>query len=114
MQEPLPKSRAKMRGHAMYVIKPDLRVTEAIWPQKPVLGFCEGFPVYLRSCVKQLKTADMWLRVGKQAASFLSPSRRQTGDICSLPCPSALVGAWSRWPIVSHSCWPIGLSRVVL
>merc|ERR1711871_312361 len=59
----------------MFVIKPDLRANETIWPQKPVLGFCEGYPVYLRRCVQSLKTREMWFREAKQPKADQKPHK---------------------------------------
>jgi len=80
-KEPLPKSRSKMRGHAMYCVKVDLRVNEAVYPEKPVLGICEGHKVFYRDHVQPLKTIDMWLRFAIQIKEGEEPHRVLIGGV---------------------------------
>ncbi|TFK23064.1 Rad4-domain-containing protein [Coprinopsis marcescibilis] len=65
MREGMPTSIAGFKDHPLYVLERHLKQTEVIHPpppDTPALGKFRGEPVYSRSAVVALKTADTWMR----------------------------------------------------
>lgn len=54
------------KNHHLYVLEKWLTKYQALYPKGPVLGYCAGQPVYPRSCVQNLHTAEHWLREGRK------------------------------------------------
>ncbi|EJC98123.1 Rad4-domain-containing protein [Fomitiporia mediterranea MF3/22] len=63
--EGMPTSVAGFKNHPLYVLEQHLKREEVIDPKVEV-GKFRGEPVYPRSNVVQLKTAENWIRVGRR------------------------------------------------
>ncbi|XP_057838379.2 DNA repair protein RAD4 isoform X2 [Cryptomeria japonica] len=85
--EPLPTNQQAYKNHHLYVLERWLTKYQTLYPKGPVLGYCAGKPVYPRTCVQILHTADRWLREGLQvkkgeaAAKILETSRNRARSI---------------------------------
>ena len=66
LSRPLPLKTQHFRGHPLYVLKSQLLKYEALYPAYcEILGYCEGEPVFSRSCVYTLHCREQWLKEGK-------------------------------------------------
>lgn len=63
------------RNHPLYALERWLTKYQIIHPKDPVLGFCNGYPVYRRNCVQTLKTREKWLREGLQVKLNEAPAK---------------------------------------
>lgn len=73
--EPLPTNQQAYRSHHLYVLERWLTKYQTLYPKGPVLGFCAGQPVYPRTCVQSLHTAERWLREGLQIKKGETPAK---------------------------------------
>ncbi|KAK4765906.1 hypothetical protein SAY87_007548 [Trapa incisa] len=73
--EPLPTNQQAYRNHPLYALERWLTKYQVIHPKNPILGFCNGFPVYRRSCVQILKTKEKWMREGLQVRHNEFPAK---------------------------------------
>ncbi|KAF9021485.1 Rad4-domain-containing protein [Hymenopellis radicata] len=87
-REGMPTTLAGFKDHPLYVIPRHLRQTETIHPpppDTPELGTFRGEPVYPRSAVVSLKTAETWMRtegrVIQEGAHALKMIKTRTGTI---------------------------------
>lgn len=108
--EPLPTNQQAYRSHHLYVLERWLTKYQTLYPKGPVLGFCAGQPVYPRTCVQSLHTAERWLREGLQIkkgetpVKVVKPSRNLAKECSSSPAlleedclegrSTALFGKW--------------------
>jgi hypothetical protein len=62
--EKVPTQASKLKNHPLYVMEKHLSRNEVVHPRntKTIVGFVDGQPVFPRKCVRELKTADAWLR----------------------------------------------------
>lgn len=62
--EKVPTQASKLKNHPLYVIDKHLSKDQVVHPRntKTIVGFVDGQPVFPRKCVRQLKSADAWLR----------------------------------------------------
>ncbi|KAI4320284.1 hypothetical protein MLD38_033780 [Melastoma candidum] len=75
LTEPLPTNQQAYRRHPLYVLEKWLQKNQILHPKGPILGFCSGHPVYPRSCVKDLKSKEKWLRDGLQVKANERPAK---------------------------------------
>ncbi|XP_010453826.1 PREDICTED: DNA repair protein RAD4-like [Camelina sativa] len=75
LTEPLPTNQQAYKSHELYAIEKWLHKNQILHPKGPVLGFCNGHPVYPRTCVQTLKTKERWLRDGLQLKANEVPSK---------------------------------------
>ncbi|CAG8482257.1 6497_t:CDS:10 [Paraglomus brasilianum] len=63
--EAMPNSIGAFNNHPLYALERQLKKYEYIHPKEPVIGEYRGIPVYPRANVRQLHTAELWLREGR-------------------------------------------------
>ncbi|KAH9315907.1 hypothetical protein KI387_024534 [Taxus chinensis] len=113
--EPLPTNQQAYKNHHLYALERWLTKYQTLYPTGPVLGYCAGKPVYPRTCVQNLHTAERWLREGLQVkkgeapAKILEPSRNRARrsdaeatnleEGCSEGRTVALFGRWQTEPL---------------
>lgn len=113
--EPLPTNQQAYRSHHLYVLERWLTKYQTLHPKGPVLGFCAGQPVYPRTCVQNLHTAERWLREGLQIkkgetpAKVVKPLRNLAKEYASSPTlleedclegrSTTLFGKWQTEPL---------------
>ena len=68
-KEPMPTTMTGFKDHALYVLERHLHQDEVIAPNTPELGKFRGESVYSRSSVLKLKTAENWMRRGRQVCA---------------------------------------------
>ncbi|KAJ7556639.1 hypothetical protein O6H91_05G091400 [Diphasiastrum complanatum] len=73
LTEPLPTNQLAYKTHHLYVLERWLTKYQVLHPKGPVLGYCAGQPVYPRTCVQNLHTADRWLQEGFRVNSGEAP-----------------------------------------
>ncbi|KZT18608.1 Rad4-domain-containing protein, partial [Neolentinus lepideus HHB14362 ss-1] len=71
-REGMPSSVAGFKGHELYILERHLKQTETIYPLEE-LGKFRGEPVYPRSNVVELKTAENWMRRGRAVKAGEQP-----------------------------------------
>ncbi|TFK52131.1 Rad4-domain-containing protein [Heliocybe sulcata] len=71
-REGMPSSVAGFKGHELYVLERHLKQTETIYPLEEI-GRFRGEPVYSRSNVVELKTAENWMRRGRAVKAGEQP-----------------------------------------
>ncbi|EPQ51119.1 Rad4-domain-containing protein [Gloeophyllum trabeum ATCC 11539] len=71
-REGMPSSMAGFKGHEVFVLERHLKQTETIYPLEEI-GRFRGEPVYPRSNVVQLKTAENWMRNGRAVKAGEQP-----------------------------------------
>lgn len=64
-EEEMPKSVAAFNNHPLYALERHLKKFEMLHPREPIVGHIRGEPIYPRSCVKQLHSAETWLKEGR-------------------------------------------------
>ena len=69
------------RNHHLYVLERWLTKYQALHPRGPILGYCAGHPVFPRSCVHTLHTAERWLREGCKVKSEETPVKVENHSI---------------------------------
>lgn len=73
--EPLPKNQQAYKNHHLYVLERWLTKYQALHPRGPILGYCAGQPVFPRTCVQNLHTAEWWLREGLKVRAHETPAK---------------------------------------
>ncbi|RKP08465.1 hypothetical protein THASP1DRAFT_29729 [Thamnocephalis sphaerospora] len=66
LSEKMPTTVSEFNNHPLYALERHLKKFEILSPREPVIGHIRGEPIYPRSCVKQLHTAEAWLKEGRQ------------------------------------------------
>ncbi|KAI8989612.1 hypothetical protein BDB01DRAFT_782487 [Pilobolus umbonatus] len=66
INEKMPTTITGFKDHPMYVLERHLKKFEVIHPKNPVLGSIRGEKIYPRSCVREVKTADSYRRLGRE------------------------------------------------
>ncbi|KAI0688320.1 hypothetical protein BC835DRAFT_1373054 [Cytidiella melzeri] len=74
MTEQMPTSMAGFKNHPLYVLERHLKRDEVIYPLVE-LGKFRGEPVYPRSSVVTLKTAETWMRQGRKVREGCQPMK---------------------------------------
>eukprot|EP00026_Physarum_polycephalum_P002332 Phypoly_transcript_02338.p1 GENE.Phypoly_transcript_02338~~Phypoly_transcript_02338.p1 ORF type:complete len:864 (+),score=130.87 Phypoly_transcript_02338:111-2702(+) len=81
----MPSNLAGFKNHPSYVLKQHLHKYEAIPPTTPILAHFKGSPVYHRSHVQMMHTAEKWLQEGRQVRDKEQPcafkSARSTSPV---------------------------------
>lgn len=95
--EHMPASLSQVRGHPLFVIESDLRLTEGIYPKDKfhTVGTLKGHTVYKRSAVRLLRSRDGWLREKRLVSQGEEPYKI-VAPPASRPFspPSQFFGAW--------------------
>ena len=63
--EKMPSNQAEYKKHHLYALERWLTKYQIIHPRRPILGYIAGHPVFPRANVRDLHTADRWLREGR-------------------------------------------------
>jgi hypothetical protein len=63
-KQPLPKSKAAFKNHPLYCLEEHITRYQYIHPRTPV-GEFKGAPVFARSSLLELKSADKWVQYGR-------------------------------------------------
>ncbi|KAG0206247.1 hypothetical protein BGX28_002291 [Mortierella sp. GBA30] len=66
VSERMPTKLADFNNHPLYALERHLKKAEVLHPRFPVLGHIRGEAIYPRSCVKQVKSKENWLKQGRQ------------------------------------------------
>lgn len=59
-KERVPGTMTEIKNHPLWVVERFLTKSQCIHPRHPVKGLIAGEPVFPRSCVKELKSAERW------------------------------------------------------
>ena len=59
-KERVPGTMTEIKNHPLWVVERFLSRSQCIHPRHPVKGLIAGEPVFPRSCVKELKSAERW------------------------------------------------------
>ncbi|CAI2182863.1 2004_t:CDS:10 [Funneliformis geosporum] len=109
VSERMPTSIGAFNNHPLYALERHLKKFEIIYPRQPIIGRIRDEPIYPRRNVKQLHTAETWLREGRQVKIGEQPvkhvksriytlSKRRAANMASLydeePPESGLYGEW--------------------
>ncbi|CAG8504577.1 16606_t:CDS:10 [Funneliformis mosseae] len=109
VSERIPTSIGPFNNHPLYALERHLKKYEIIHPKQPIIGHIRDEPIYPRRNVKQLHTAETWLREGRQVKIGEQPvkhvksriytvSKRRAANMASLydedPPESGLYGEW--------------------
>ncbi|GBB95783.1 hypothetical protein RclHR1_02610020 [Rhizophagus clarus] len=109
VSERMPTSIGAFHNHPLYALERHLKKFEIIHPKQPIIGNIRGEPIYPRKNVKQLHTAETWLREGRQVKIGEQPikhvksriytlAKRRAANMASLydeePPESGLYGEW--------------------
>ncbi|RIA98576.1 hypothetical protein C1645_749735 [Glomus cerebriforme] len=109
ISERMPTSIGAFHNHPLYALERHLKKFEIIHPKQPVIGHIRGESIYPRMNVKQLHTAETWLREGRQVKIGEQPlkhvksriytlAKRRAANMASLydekPPESGLYGEW--------------------
>ncbi|CAB4484654.1 Rad4-domain-containing protein [Rhizophagus irregularis] len=109
VSERMPTSISAFHNHPLYALERHLKKFEIIHPKQPIIGNIRGEPIYPRKNVKQLHTAETWLREGRQVMIGEQPlkhvksriytlAKRRAANMASLydeePPESGLYGEW--------------------
>ncbi|KAI0322385.1 Rad4-domain-containing protein [Amylostereum chailletii] len=73
INEGMPTTMSGFKDHALYVLERHIRKDQVIAPDTPELGKFRGEPVYSRSSVLDLKTAENWMRRGRMIKAGEQP-----------------------------------------
>ncbi|CAG8445957.1 14453_t:CDS:10 [Acaulospora morrowiae] len=107
--ERMPTTISAFHNHPLYALERHLKKFEIIIPKQPILGRIRGEPIYPRRNVKQLHTAETWLREGRQVMEGQQPikhvksriytmAKRRAANMAELfneePPESGLYGEW--------------------
>ncbi|KAF8940060.1 hypothetical protein BGZ58_007877 [Dissophora ornata] len=65
ISERMPTKLGDFNNHPLYALERHLKKYEVLHPKHPILGHIRGEAVYPRSCVKQLKSKENWLKRGR-------------------------------------------------
>ncbi|KAF9915993.1 hypothetical protein BX616_004881 [Lobosporangium transversale] len=65
VSERMPTKLGDFNNHPLYALERHLKKYEVLYPRVPVLGHIRGEAIYPRSCVKQVKSKENWLRRGR-------------------------------------------------
>ncbi|WCJ25215.1 DNA repair protein Rad4 family [Euphorbia peplus] len=86
LTEPLPTNQQAYKDHQLYAIERWLTKYQMLRPKGPILGLCNGHPVYPRACVQTLRTKHKWLFEGLQVKANESPAKwlKQPGKVKSV------------------------------
>ncbi|KAI0345889.1 Rad4-domain-containing protein [Trametopsis cervina] len=74
LTEEMPKTMAGFKNHPLYVLERHLKRDEVVHPRVE-LGKFRGEPVYPRSSVVTLKTAENWMRQGRKVRAGCQPMK---------------------------------------
>ncbi|CAG8537347.1 5718_t:CDS:10 [Diversispora eburnea] len=66
ISERIPTTINAFHNHPLYALERHLKKFEIIFPKDKILGHIRGEPIYRRNNVKQLHTAETWLKEGRQ------------------------------------------------
>ncbi|KAF9204692.1 hypothetical protein BGZ49_004991 [Haplosporangium sp. Z 27] len=69
ISERMPTRLGDFNNHPLYALERHLKKFEVLHPRIPVLGHIRGEAVYPRSCVKQVRSKENWLRKGRVVKS---------------------------------------------
>jgi xeroderma pigmentosum group C-complementing protein len=69
----MPTTMGGFKDHALYVLERHLRRDQVIAPHTSELGKFRGEPVYARSSVLDLKTAENWMHRGRTVRAAEQP-----------------------------------------
>ena len=59
-RERVPSTMTEIKNHPLWVVERFLTRSQCVHPRHPVKGLIAGEPVFPRSCVKELKSAERW------------------------------------------------------
>ncbi|KAG0237771.1 hypothetical protein BGX31_003505 [Mortierella sp. GBA43] len=65
VSERMPTRIGDFNNHPMYALERHLKKYEVLHPKLPVLGHVRGEAVYPRSCVKEVRSKENWLKKGR-------------------------------------------------
>ncbi|KAI1310812.1 hypothetical protein EDD11_003658 [Mortierella claussenii] len=65
VSERMPTKLGDFNNHPLYALERHIKKYEVLHPRIPVLGHIRGEAIYPRSCVKQVKSKENWLRRGR-------------------------------------------------
>ncbi|KAG0319600.1 hypothetical protein BGZ99_005011 [Dissophora globulifera] len=65
VSERMPTKLGDFNNHPLYALERHIKKFEVLHPRVPVLGHVRGEAVYPRSCVKQARSKENWLRRGR-------------------------------------------------
>lgn len=71
--EPMPTTMQAVRNHPLYVLRRDLKRTEALVPEAKQVGSIRDEPMFLRSDVREALTAEAWRLRGRRIKSAEQP-----------------------------------------
>ncbi|CAG8551914.1 5862_t:CDS:10 [Paraglomus occultum] len=101
--EAMPNSIGAFNNHPLYALERQLKKYEYIHPKEPVIGEYRGIPVYPRANVRQLHTAELWLREGRIVKEGEQPLKHVKSRAMTMskrrmkddgPLEVALYGEW--------------------
>ncbi|KAF9150521.1 hypothetical protein BG015_007672 [Linnemannia schmuckeri] len=67
--ERMPTKLGDFNNHPIYALERHLKKFEVLHPKLPVLGHVRGEAIYPRSCVKQVRSKENWLKRARQIKS---------------------------------------------
>ncbi|KAF8948917.1 hypothetical protein BGZ47_001126 [Haplosporangium gracile] len=67
--ERMPTKLGDFNNHPIYALERHLKKFEVLHPKLPVLGHVRGEAIYPRSCVKQIRSKENWLKRARQIRS---------------------------------------------
>ncbi|KAG0290146.1 hypothetical protein BGZ96_006364 [Linnemannia gamsii] len=67
--ERMPTKLGDFNNHPIYALERHLKKFEVLYPKLPVLGHIRGEAIYPRSCVKQVRSKENWLKRARQIKS---------------------------------------------
>ncbi|KAG9068473.1 hypothetical protein KI688_010743 [Linnemannia hyalina] len=67
--ERMPTKLSDFNNHPIYALERHLKKFEVLHPKLPVLGHIRGEAIYPRSCVKQVRSKENWLKRARQIKS---------------------------------------------
>ncbi|OAQ31756.1 Rad4-domain-containing protein [Linnemannia elongata AG-77] len=67
--ERMPTKLGDFNNHPIYALERHLKKFEVLHPKLPVLGHIRGEAIYPRSCVKQVRSKENWLKRARQIKS---------------------------------------------
>ncbi|KAI9336875.1 hypothetical protein BD770DRAFT_415706 [Pilaira anomala] len=108
VHEVMPKAIGKFNHHPLYALERHLKKYEILYPKDPVLGFIRGETIYPRKCVKTLKTAEMYRKLGRVVKKGEQPlkmvqtnpvtlERKRLKERANMSGDALLIGCYGEW-----------------
>lgn len=108
VHEVMPKAIGKFNHHPLYALERHLKKYEILYPKEPVLGIIRGEKIYPRKCVKTLKTAEMYRKLGRVVKKGEQPlkmvqtnpvtlERKRLKERAKQSGDALLVGCYGEW-----------------